>query len=179
MESFEREFRGVTGKKIPYIMLGFNSLYDLLTNLPDVVQVTNLPGGQSLLQAVPDKATEHIAKMVGNQRTNREGFNYRTGEVLHMVGRDTIRKIEKSVESNTRRVPEFMKKQVEQLMNLDMYEEGLELNEFRKVYNQEFGYPLEFECYGFYSFEDLVHHGLDGVVELQLDGFAWRLISPQ
>ena len=179
MESFQREFRTVTGIKARHVMMGFSSLDDFLTSLPDVVQITNLPEGQSLLLAVPDKATEHIAKMVANQRSNREGFNYRTGEVLKMVSSDTIRKIEKSIQIKARRVPEFIRKQVDQLMNLEMYEEGLELNEFREVYNQEFGYPLEFECYGFYSFEDLVYHGLDGVVELNLDGFAWKLVSTQ
>jgi len=175
MEAFEREFRGMTGKQVPYKLLGFNSSYDLLTNMPDVVQVTHLAGGQTLLLAVPDKATEHIAKMVGNQRTNREGFNYRTGEVLASVSRDVIRKIEKTVEGKTREVPEFMKKQVGQLVQLDMFEDGLELQEFREVYDQEFGYPLEYQCYGFYSLEDFVFHGLDGVVEIELDGVNWKI----
>jgi tudor domain-containing protein 5 len=64
------------GKQVPYKMLGYNSSYDLVTNIPDVVQVTQLNGGETLLLAVPDKTTEHIAKMIGNQRANRDGFNY-------------------------------------------------------------------------------------------------------
>jgi len=176
MEAFEREFRGMMGKQVPFKLLGFSSAYDLVTNMPDVVQVTHLAGGQTLLLAVPDQATEHIAKMVGNQRTNREGFNYRTGEVLASVSRDVIRKIEKIVEEGkSRDVPEFMKKQVGQLVELDMFEDGLDLHDFKEVYDQEFGYPLEYQCYGFYSLEDFVFHGLDGVVQIELDGFKWKI----
>ena len=49
-----------------------------------------------------------------------------------------------------------MKKQVGQLVQLDMFEDGLNLQEFKEVYDQEFGYPLEYQCYGFYSLEDFV-----------------------
>ena len=85
MESFEREFKSVMGKPVPYKMMGYNSAYDLVTNIPEVVKVTQLNGGQTLLVAVPDEACEHIAKMVGNQRFNRDGFNYRNGEGLSSV----------------------------------------------------------------------------------------------
>ena len=85
MESFEMEYKSMMGKQVPYKMLGYNSSYDLVINIPDVVHVTQLNGGQTLLLAVPDKTTEHIAKMIGNQRANRDGFNYRTGEVLASV----------------------------------------------------------------------------------------------
>ena len=74
--------------------------------------VSHLEGGQTLLLAVPDETTEHIAKMVGTQRSNREGFNRRTGDVLASVGRGDIRKIEKAMDNKNRVVPEFMKKQM-------------------------------------------------------------------
>ena len=176
MEAFDREYKSVMGKQVPYKMLGYNSSYDLVSNIPDVVHVTQLNGGQTLLLAVPDKTTEHIAKMIGNQRANRDGFNYRTGEVLASVGRDVLRKIEKVANRSNRVVPDFMKKQVEQLIEMDAIEGGVDLNEFREIYDQEFGYPLEFRCYGFYSQEDFVFHGLAEVVELVLDGFCWKIV---
>ena len=95
--------------------------------------------------------------------------------MLASVSRDVIRKIEKTVEGKTRVVPEFMKKQVGQLVQLDMFEDGSNLQEFKEVYDQEFGYPLEYQCYGFYSLEDFVFHCLEGVVEIELDGFSWKI----
>eukprot|EP00092_Neocalanus_flemingeri_P040548 GFUD01044154.1.p1 GENE.GFUD01044154.1~~GFUD01044154.1.p1 ORF type:complete len:856 (+),score=209.24 GFUD01044154.1:57-2570(+) len=176
VEEFEREFRSMIGKHVPYKLVGYNSAYDLVSNIPDVVQVTHLDGGQTLLLAMPDEKTEHISKMVGNQRSNREGFNYRTGEVLANVGRNTLRKIEKAAEAKNRKVPEFMKKQVEQLNAIGVFEGGLDLLEFQEVYDQEFGYPLDFRCYGFYSLEDFVFHGLQGVVELEVESFRWKIV---
>jgi len=179
MESFEREFKSVMGKPVPYKMMGYNSAYDLVTNIPEVVKVTQLNGGQTLLVAVPDEACEHIAKMVGNQRFNRDGFNYRNGEVLSSVGRDVLKKIEKLVDKSNRTVPDFMKKQIQQLLDLDVVEggEGIGIDEFREIYDEEFGYALEFHSYGFHSMEDFIHHGLAGMVDLKLERFSWKVVA--
>ena len=93
LDVFEHDFRGMIGKPIPFKFLCYYSVYDLLVSLPEVVEVTHFGGGQCLLIGVPDKKTEHIAKMVGNQRDNGEGFNRRTGEVLARVGGDVINRI--------------------------------------------------------------------------------------
>ena len=115
--------------------LGYHSVYDLLVSLPKVVEVTHLGGRQCLLIGVPDKKTEHIAKMVGNQRDNREGFNRRTGEVLARVGGDVIKKIGKVSGRKTRKLPQFIKKQVEQLIGIEVFETGLDLLQFQQVYS--------------------------------------------
>jgi len=179
MESFEREYKSVMGKPVPYKMMGYNSAYDLVTNIPEVVRVIQLNGGQTLLMAVPDKNCEHIAKMVGNQRFNRDGFNYRNGEVLSSVGRDELKKIEKLVDKSNRTVPDFMKEQIQQLLDLDIVEggEGIDMDKFREIYAEEIGYPLEFHSYGFHSMEDFVHHGLAGMVDLKLEGFRWKVVA--
>merc|ERR1719233_1397327 len=159
--------------------MGYNSAYDLVTNIPEVVRVIQLNGGQTLLMAVPDKNCEHIAKMVGNQRFNRDGFNYRNGEVLSSVGRDELKKIEKLVDKSNRTVPDFMKEQIQQLLDLDIVEggEGIDMDKFREIYAEEIGYPLEFHSYGFHSMEDFVHHGLAGMVDLKLEGFRWKVVA--
>ena len=115
--------------------LCYHSVYDLLVSLPKVVEVTHLGGRQCLLIGVPDKKTEHIAKMVGNQRDNREEFNRRTGEVLARVGGDVIKKIGKVSGRKTRKLPQFIKKQVEQLIGIEVFETGLDLLQFQQVYS--------------------------------------------
>ena len=76
------EFKRCSGKAIPYKFFGYDSLYDFLSNIPDVVRVVRAAGGNILLLAVPDKKTIHVAKMVGNQRDNTEGFNRRTADFV-------------------------------------------------------------------------------------------------
>jgi hypothetical protein len=177
LEVFEQEYRGMVGKPIPYKFFGFNCMYDLLVGWPEVVEVTHLGGGQVLLIGVPDKNTEHITKMVGNQRDNREGFNRRTGQMLARFGAEVIHKIEKVSGRKSRMVPEFLKKKVEHLIELDMFEAGLFLSEFQQVYEQEFGYPLDFRSYGFFSLEDFCFYGLQGSATMSLDGFSWKLLQ--
>ena len=73
--------------------------------------------------AVPDETCGHIAKMVQHQRFNRDGFNYRNGEVLSSVDRDERNRIQKVVDkSNNRPVSELMKNQIQQLIDLDVVE---------------------------------------------------------
>ena len=87
MDSFEREYRSMNGKPVPYKFLGYDSLYDLLVAIPDVVNVMPVTGGQFILIAVPDEKTAHVAKMVGNQRDNVEGFNRRTAALISQCGK--------------------------------------------------------------------------------------------
>ena len=87
MDSFEREYRIMNGKPVPYKFLGYDSLYDLLVSIPDVVNVMQVTGGQFILIAVPDEKTAHVAKMVGNQRDNVEGFNRRTAALISQCGK--------------------------------------------------------------------------------------------
>ena len=92
-------------------------------------------GRQFLLIGVPDNKTEQIAKMVGNQRDNREEFNRSTGEVLARVGGDVIKKIGKVSGRKTRKLPQFIKKQVEQLIGMEVFGTGLDLLQFQQVYS--------------------------------------------
>jgi len=178
LEVFEQEYRGMVGKPIPFKFFGFNCVYDLLVAWPEVVEVTQLGGGQVLLIGVPDKKTEHIAKMVGNQRDNSEGFNRRTGQMLSRVSSDVIHKIEKVSGRKTREVPEFMKKQIEQLAEMEFFEDGLFLTDFQQVYEQEFGYPLDYKSYGFYSLQDFCYNGLEGSARVNLTADGWWKLFP-
>jgi len=176
LESFEREYKGMEGRAVPYKLFGFNSLYDMLVNSPDYVQVFRT-GGQTLLLGVPDKETEHIAKMVGCQREGLGGFNRRTEEVVARLGGDIVKKIDKMAGRRTRVVPEFVRKQLEQLLSLDMFEDGIFLSDLFHIYSEEFGYPLEFESAGYYNLEDFCFNGLDGLADVDLVRGKWILLS--
>ena len=73
------------GQYVPYRALGFSSTYDLMQQSPEVVEVRELEGGHVVLVAVPDKRTEHMARMVSNQRGTTAGYNYRTGQVMEQL----------------------------------------------------------------------------------------------
>ena len=114
---------------VPYKLFGYNCVYDLLTNLPDVVRVSFV-GNQTLLCGVPDETTRHIADMVSNQRTNREGFNFKTGEVLDAAGSGAIKKIERSSEEKPKKIHALLKKQISQLIQIDVFDSGISIEDF-------------------------------------------------
>ena len=160
MDSFEREFRIANGKPVPYKFMGHDSVYDLLVSIPEVVQVMPITGGQHLLLAVPDEKTQHIAKMVGNQRDNVDGFNRRTAEVVARVGRDVKMKIEEATGFKDKQVSNFVKKQFVELLEADENLDGILLINLPTVYYKEFGYSIDFDEFGFQSLEEFCFHGL-------------------
>ena len=97
-----------------------------------------------MLVAKPDKKTEHMASLVSRQRNNREGYNVRTGQVLQAFGVPESNGQES--EKSTRKVPKHLLSQIKELVNL---RGALPLGNLFGVYEEEFGYRLEFKTLGF------------------------------
>lgn len=92
--NLEAEYRGITGKMIPYRELGYKSLKDFMNTLQDVARLSTAEG-EPVYHGVADSSTVHIAKMVakqkkpkkksqplynstrGNQRQSRGGGHYK------------------------------------------------------------------------------------------------------
>ena len=129
MDAFEREFKSLNGKSCAYKFLGYDTLYELMVSIPEVVQVLTLPGGEQLLLAVPDEKTQHIAKMVGNQRDNVEGFNRRNASVISRVGKDVKMQIEKAKGFKDKQVSSYVKKQFVELLELQSDDDGILLSD--------------------------------------------------
>ena len=82
MSDLEHEYRGMTGSRIPYKSLGYNSLLSMVKDMRDVARLQMLPSGHLLVRAAADESTQHIAEMVNCQKDNMEGYNQHTGKVL-------------------------------------------------------------------------------------------------
>ena len=154
IDSFEREYKSQNGKSVPYKFLGHENLFDLLTNIPDVVQLFPLPDGQHLLLAVPDEKTQHIAKAVGNQIDRVEGFNRKTADVIAKVGKDVKKKILNATGIKDKEVSDYVKKQFVELLESDDHIDGILLSELPTVYYKEFGYKIDYDEFGFQRLEE-------------------------
>ena len=177
IDCFEREYRVQNGKPVPYKFMGYECLYDLLVNIPDVVKMLPISGGQHLLLAVPDEKTQHIAKAVGNQRDNVEGFNRKTAEVISRVGKDVKLKIEKAKGIKDKQVSDFVKKQFVELLESDDHLDGILLKDLPTVYYKEFGYKIDYDEFGFQNLEEFCLHGLADSVDMDLDKFQWKIVE--
>ena len=65
-----RDYQRFVGEAIPLSSLGFKSLMQLVSSMPDVIQVQKRAGG-ILLRGIPDESVKHIARMVKRQRQRK------------------------------------------------------------------------------------------------------------
>ena len=125
-----------------------------------------------MLVAKPDKKTEHMASLVSRQRNNREGYNVRTGQVFQAFGVPERNGLES--EKSTRKVPKHLLSQLKELVNL---RGALPLGNLFGVYEEEFGYRLEFKTLGFTCLEDLFTSDPEAcaLFRLQSEPQGWML----
>ena len=177
LEAFEREFKRLSGRGIPYKFLGYDSLYDLMSNSPDVVKVIQAAGGNILLVGVPDEKTIHVAKLVGNQRDSREGFNRKTADFVARLDPGTRMTLSTLTGHKDRQVSDFVKGQISQLLAMDLYLNGICLSDLPRAYDREFGYKIDCYQFGFTSIEDFVINGLKDVVDVDCDMFDMKIVE--
>ncbi|XP_023290582.1 maternal effect protein oskar [Orussus abietinus] len=67
LEEINSEYEKLVGRSIPYMKLGFTSLFDLLRNIPDIYTKRN-EKDEHFFQVV-DSATAHIQHLVNKQRS--------------------------------------------------------------------------------------------------------------
>ena len=173
----EREFKRCSGRAIPYKFFGFDSLYDFLSNIPDVVRVVRAAGGNTLLLGVPDERTIHVAKLVGNQRDNTEGFNRRTAEFVARLDQTTRKMISNISGFKNKEVPDLVKNQMRELLTLDNYLDGIPFAHLPFAYDKEFGYKIDWEEFGFKTLEDFCLNGLIDVVDVDLDMTCLKIVE--
>lgn len=70
MFQLTEDYKSVLGCEIPYKKLGFNSLDDYLKSIPDTAK-SSLINGMMVVQAVPNKESAHILKLVQGQKKSK------------------------------------------------------------------------------------------------------------
>ena len=176
LEEFEREYRSLVGKPLPFGLLGFNTVLDMVASMPDVLNVIELSNGTTMLQGVPDEKTKELVNEIQNQRYTNEGFNFNTGKVLKNIAMSDLDKLSGNV-PKMRKAPEYVKKLLKELVDMEeISEEGISFDEFRDLYEQETGHSIDVTEMGFEAMDDLFLNGLSETVDLKLDGFKWKIV---
>ncbi|KAL3248221.1 hypothetical protein MRX96_056632 [Rhipicephalus microplus] len=65
----DNEYRTLTGMRIPYRQLGFNTLEEYLYSIPDVVRLSRNAEGNLVVSVVVTESTAHVAEMVRGQKS--------------------------------------------------------------------------------------------------------------
>ena len=177
LDALEKEFKRLHGRNIPYKFFGHDSLYDMMSSLPDVVRMIRGYGGNTLLLGVPDENTIHVARLVGNQRDNREGFNKKTSEFLARLDCETKKKISAVTGFKDRQISDLVKNQIRELLESDQAMNGIRLSDLPRFYEREFGYRIDWRDFGFRNVEDFCINGLRNDVDVDLELFDLKIVE--
>ena len=142
-----------------------------------MVRVVRAAGGNILLLGVPDQKTIHVAKLVGNQRDNTEGFNRKTAEVVARLDHTTRKMISNISGFRNKEVPDLVKNQIRELLAMDNHLNGIQLAHLPYAYDKEFGYKIDWEEFGFKTLEDFCLNGLNDVVDVDLDMTCLKIVE--
>ena len=142
-----------------------------------MVRVVRAAGGNILLLGVPDQKTIHVAKLVGNQRDNTEGFNRKTAVVVARLDHSTRKMISNISGFRNKEVPDLVKNQIRELLAMDNHLNGIQLAHLPYAYDKEFGYKIDWEDFGFKTLEDFCLNGLNDVVDVDLDMTCLKIVE--
>ncbi|XP_022169440.1 uncharacterized protein LOC111033146 isoform X1 [Myzus persicae] len=75
------EYSNYEGCNLPYKHLGFNTVFELLENMNDVLKVPSNPNMNSLITLIVDEKTSHLRELVVNQKSKKQRprRNYSSG----------------------------------------------------------------------------------------------------
>ena len=76
-EQVYRDYRDLVGEGIPYRRLGYETLENFLTSVPDVCKISRKPTGEVVVVAVADESTKHIQDLV-NRQTSKNNKKSKT-----------------------------------------------------------------------------------------------------
>jgi len=71
-EQVYRDYRDLVGEGIPYRRLGYETLENFLTSVPDVCKISRKPTGEVIVMAVADETTRHIQDLVSRQTSKNK-----------------------------------------------------------------------------------------------------------
>lgn len=154
LDAFEQEFRGIVGIPFPHQHLGFRTSLALLLSMPDEVFVEHLSSGHILLRGIPDQSTEHVARMVSNQRPNLKGYNKKTARIIGQQDsgfNKRTEEIQPSKSSETLPLPEHIRHNVKQVIM--RFPNGLSYEMFKRAYLETTCINLDVRQLGFNNLE--------------------------
>ena len=91
--------------------------------------------------------------------------------------KDVKNKIQKATGIKDKQVSDYVKKQFIELLEDDENIDGILLEDLPTVYYKEFGYKIDYDEFGFNSLEEFCFHGLEEVVDMELDKFQWKIVE--
>ncbi|XP_007432545.1 tudor domain-containing protein 5 [Python bivittatus] len=162
----EQEYKSMIGKQLPFQMLGYHSVMELVKDMHDVVNICPKGDGTVVLKAIADESTKRIASLVARQKSrpkpqlSKRRLNYFSLPATSHSGLPWHPKFSLSLPWRggvPPTLPAVIKSELKELLRFS----PVLLSDFDKAFIQRFGRPFEFTRYGFFSMFEVLNAASD------------------
>ncbi|XP_078096023.1 tudor domain-containing protein 5 [Mustelus asterias] len=146
----ERDYHSMMGKRLPLCALGYRSVQELASNIPDTIEVRTCGDG-ILLKGVGNETTKGIedlmakAKVSSKTRHNLRKTRYQFTQKQTFLPRRY---------NTTPVLPALVKCELRELVA--SFPGGILLSDFDRSFRKKYGRPFQYTRYGFYSLQEVL-----------------------
>uniref|UniRef100_A0A8C3RKJ2 Tudor domain-containing protein 5 n=1 Tax=Cyanoderma ruficeps TaxID=181631 RepID=A0A8C3RKJ2_9PASS len=161
-EQLEQQYMAMVCKPLPLHDLGFQSTLELVTQMPEVVQIC-FKNGTLILKAIADDSTKGIAKLVANQKVKTRKASKKTATKANAPFPTKNSKNPQSFQTlsaGTPVLPATVKAELQDLLSSS----PLLLADLGKAFLRRFGRAFQYRQYGFLSVFEVLRSVADSIV---------------
>ncbi|XP_030082525.2 tudor domain-containing protein 5 [Serinus canaria] len=161
-EQLEEQYMAMVCKPLPLRDLGFQSTLELVTQMPEVVQICSSKNGALILKAIADDSTKGIAKLVANQKVKTRKASKKTATKANSAfTTKNLRSLQsfQPLSAGTPVLPAVVKAELQDLLSSS----PLLLADLDKAFLRRFGRVFQYRQYGFLSVFEVLRSMSDSI----------------
>ncbi|XP_063021271.1 tudor domain-containing protein 5 [Melospiza melodia melodia] len=161
-EQLEEQYMAMVCKPLPLRDLGFQSTLELVTQMPEVVQICSSKNGALILKAIADDSTKGIARLVANQKVKTRKTSKKTATKANSPFPTKYSKNPQSfhtLSAGTPVLPAMVKAELQDLLSSS----PLLLADLDKAFLRRFGRAFQYRQYGFLSVFEVLRSVSDSI----------------
>ncbi|NXQ77622.1 TDRD5 protein, partial [Quiscalus mexicanus] len=161
-EQLEEQYMAMVCKPLPLRDLGFQSTLELVTQMPEVVQICSSKNGALILKAIADDSTKGIARLVANQKVKTRKASKKTATKANSTFPTKNSKNPQSfhpLSAGTPVLPAVVKAELQDLLSSS----PLLLADLDKAFLRRFGRAFQYRQYGFLSMFEVLRSMSDSI----------------
>ncbi|XP_069761276.1 tudor domain-containing protein 5 isoform X4 [Narcine bancroftii] len=146
----EEDYQTMMGKRLPLCALGYKSVIELVSSIPDTIKVHSCANGSILLKGIGDETTKGIEELVAKAKvSSKTKRNFRKTRCKLVQ----IKAILPRRCNTTPVLPALVKCKLQDL--LASFPCGVLLSDFDQSFLKKYGRPFQYTQYGFYSLQEV------------------------
>ncbi|XP_030809372.1 tudor domain-containing protein 5 [Camarhynchus parvulus] len=161
-EQLEEQYMAMVCKPLPLHDLGFQSTLELVTQMPEVVQICSSKNGALILKAIADDSTKGIAKLVANQKVKTRKTSKKAATKANSTFPTKNFRNPQSfytLSAGTPVLPAMVKAELQDLLSSS----PLLLADLDKAFLRRFGRAFQYRQYGFLSMFEVLRSMSDSI----------------